>query len=391
MENQEFANLLQQYQGPVIERWMREMTVRYPDYAIRFGLLDRSRLRKNAEMHFRLLSRLDLPMEKQKEYRLLQKKVEALVGKDEPLEQLLTVVHVWRDAFVLTLLDRGADPPLEQLQRLFNRIDQFQLLMFRMFREKTEMHLRLKERQIDEMHNDRIHLIGRMAASMAHELRNPLTAIEGFLKLIDRQLPPDGSDKLGYYLHIIQSEMEKLKMQITGFLSFSKKGQNEEPPAFLTVNDLVRSVIALFEPRLIDEKISLETSFQAATPIYVQKVALQQVISNLLNNGLEALSSVPECRKIRIVCRETREACIVELTNNGPEIPESIRHRLFTVFVTSKERGTGLGLAICKQIMNRNQGEISFVSNEKETTFKLTFRKEPASGTRSRPLAPSIG
>lgn len=244
--------------------------------------------------------------------------------------------------------------------------------------EYAKMELIKKENDITELHEDRLSLIGKMAASMAHEIRNPLTSIKGFLKLIRANIPSDSNPNIEKYINIIESEFENIHMQITGLLSFSKKQIIEESFSYLSANQLLHSMISLMSPRLINENVELKINEREVFYIYGQKVALQQVISNILNNGIDALSMNQDQEKImRIDIYSDDEASYIAISNNGPEISEEVREVLFRPFTTTKEDGTGLGLAICKQIMIKNNGDITFESNPEETTFRLIFYKEP--------------
>lgn len=235
-----------------------------------------------------------------------------------------------------------------------------------------------QNKRLDELHEDKINLIGKMAASMAHEIRNPLTSIKGFIRLIREQLRKQAPDHAEKYLDIIDAEFENIQMQITGFLSFSKKRVIEQPFADIMLERLMESVLVLVKPRMINENIDLIMDIQNELTLYVQKAPIQQVLSNLINNGIDALTERRGNRTIKIHSKEDRNHIFVMITNNGPEIPREIRDTLFEPFVTSKSDGTGLGLAICKQIMKDNNGDIEFVSEKDETTFMLRFNKTRA-------------
>lgn len=108
-----------------------------------------------------------------------------------------------------------------------------------------------------------------------------------------------------------------------------------------------------------------------------RKWQLRQVISNILNNSIDALlESVKPTRGIVIRFWEDEITSYIGISNNGPRIPDHIRDRLFAPFVTGKETGTGLGLTICQKIMAQNNGEISYASTEEETSFVLALRKQ---------------
>jgi signal transduction histidine kinase len=300
-----------------------------------------------------------------------------LAKKNIPFVHSLHSTHHWREALQETVLqmDPKPDVPLPAIMQIHSRIDAFERWVCDGYWNLTRSVLAEKDQKITELHDDRLNLIGKMAASMAHELRNPLTAIGGFLKPLRSNLPPEALTKVGKYIDVIQNEFENFQMQITGFLSFSKKRIIDEPFVIITTRQLVDSVLSMIRPRLVSENIHLEISPECDISLLVQKVAMQQVLSNLLNNGIDALSTTPSPKRIRIRCYEDEAAYYLSVTNNGPEIPEDVKETIFTPFVTSKMDGTGLGLTICKQIMAKNNGDITFTSDAKETNFILSFDK----------------
>ncbi|MCC2684283.1 MAG: hypothetical protein K0R75_1182 [Paenibacillaceae bacterium] len=379
-EQEKFIRLLHGYKETIIQKWWARLDLEYP------GIYDLTELHKTGALYFDFTLDLDIPMETHSIRQQVPQWCQLLAKKNIPFVHSLHSTHLWREALQETLLqmDPRPDVPLPRIMQIHSRIDAFERWVCDGYWNLTKSVLAEKDQKINELHDDRLNLIGKMAASMAHELRNPLTAIGGFLKLIRSNLPPDSLIKVEKYIDVIQSEFENFQMQITGFLSFSKKRIIDEPFVNITTRQLVDSVLSMIQPRLVSENINLKISPESDISLLVQKVALQQVLSNLLNNSIDALSTTPLPKKIRIRCYEDEAAYYLSMTNNGPEIPEEVKETIFTPFVTSKMDGTGLGLTICKQIMDKNNGDITFTSNPKETTFILSFTK-PA----RRPPIPS--
>ncbi|MCC2686215.1 MAG: sensor histidine kinase [Paenibacillaceae bacterium] len=102
-------------------------------------------------------------------------------------------------------------------------------------------------------------------------------------------------------------------------------------------------------------------------------MSIQQVLSNLLNNSIDALSSVAYSKVISIHTYTDDTHFYMDIVDNGSGIPEEIQKTIFRPFVTNKINGTGLGLAICKQIMEKNNGDIHFSSRKGETKFTLSL------------------
>jgi PAS domain S-box-containing protein len=255
-----------------------------------------------------------------------------------------------------------------ELQAANEKVEEFRVLKEKLMKEQDVI--------IDKLHEDRLNLIGKMASSMAHEIRNPLTSIAGFLKLIRQNILNRGQTQLLKYIDVIDDEFDAINMQITGFLSFSRNKAFEEKKIDISVTSLINSTLFLLIPRLNSENINFTTYMIENCTINAQKISIQQVLSNIISNAIDALITVNYQRELKILCNEDGEYIYISIINNGPKIPQELRESLFLPFMTNKENGTGLGLAICKEIMEKNNGRIDFYTNDEETCFRLSFSKQ---------------
>ncbi|AFC28317.1 putative two-component sensor histidine kinase [Paenibacillus mucilaginosus 3016] len=362
----------------IITRWYSLLTEAFPDF---YGSEE---LRRQAEYYFDFTVDLHIPVETHELNERVPLWSRNLVDRGLPLHHIFRSTAYWRAA-VFDVLESKVEPeipnPIPFLAVIIRRIEYIQEMVCSHYIERTSSRLKDKERALTQLHDDRLSLIGKMAASMAHEIRNPLTSIKGFLKLIRESLSAqESSDKTIRYLSVVENEFENINMQITGFLSFSKKRVIEEPVIRLTAKQLLDSVISLLNPRFLSENVNLVIDLEDDADLYIQKVAVQQVLSNVINNGLDAMEEVKYEKEMHI-CGYSRPGCyILEIANNGPEVNPRILDELFEPFVTDKEEGTGLGLAVCKTIMQKNGGEIGCVTGPKRTTFLLTFRTHSVEG-----------
>ncbi|MCS7458977.1 HAMP domain-containing histidine kinase [Paenibacillus doosanensis] len=283
--------------------------------------------------------------------------------------------HRWRQAFFAYCGDWA---PKDLLQAISMRIDYFEVRLCEGYWQRTVSSLKEKDMAIHQLHDDRINLLGKMAASMAHEIRNPLTSIKGFLKLLRSNIQSLPREKADAYLEFIEEECNNMHMQVTGFLSFSRRPIIEEEMAHIPVKQMIEYNLSLLNPRLINENVHLSISIADHLTLNCQRLAIQQVLNNLINNGIDALSEIKHEKKMEIHAFEESRGISIHISNNGPAIPAEISNTLFTPFVTNKTNGTGLGLAICKQIMSKNEGDITFQSSEEKTVFILTFPNRPA-------------
>ncbi|MFD1774885.1 sensor histidine kinase [Paenibacillus rhizophilus] len=134
-------------------------------------------------------------------------------------------------------------------------------------------------------------------------------------------------------------------------------------------------MLVLINPLLINNNIELTVDLPEELAVCVQKTPIQQVLSNLLNNSIDALGNVSREKRIWISSDEDEQWIYLKIANNGPKIPDDIQRKLFQPFVTGREHGTGLGLTICKKIMENHKGNMFFRSTDNETVFILGFKK----------------
>jgi len=368
--------LLDGYEEHIIDTWLhgiqREFSADYHKYD----------LRSNGMIYFKLIRDIHIPIEEHSLIGVIPKMCKYHAEKRTPIERVLHSSHIWRETIVkvvydfLLLHDDKVKEGLEILSYIHKRIDMLQQMASQCYVVYIQ-HLEEKRGElIGHLQQDRLNLLGKMAASMAHELRNPLFAIEGFLKLIRYQLERQSTDGITGYIDVIEQELSGLYQQITSFLSFSKSEELVEEFVDCSSKEIIDTVLRLVGPRLTDENIQLELeNLLPNCNLYVQKRGIQQVLTNLLNNSIDALKEVPYPKKIFIRCSEESNYYYISIGDNGPGIPEELKSTVFTPFVSGKKNGTGLGLSICKQILKKNIGDIYFSSKIGETIFTLTLNK----------------
>lgn len=226
----------------------------------------------------------------------------------------------------------------------------------------------LKEKMlfIKETHKDRLTLLGQMSSSFVHEFRNPLTAVMGFVKLMK------AGHMNEFYLDTIQHELEELNFRITQFLHTSRLKLDEQSKKEVSIIHLIEDLIQFLYPSLVSEDIEIVTRFDADPKIIAQEDELKQVILNLLMNSIEAVKSDPNYPYISISCNVESNFVKIQITNNGPKIPEEALNVIFEPFFTTKELGTGIGLYVCKKIIEMNHaGKIECQSDDEFTVFTV--------------------
>lgn len=254
-------------------------------------------------------------------------------------------------------------------QRVGEIMDESLYLSIFHFENLVNEELSQKEKTISYLHKDKLTILGKLAASMAHELRNPLCAIEGFLKLINENIK--GQKDLESYIQVIMHEFENLHRQITGFLSFSKKPILDEVFKEVNLSDLLNELEILITPRLIAENINFVRSL-TCNQINCYEEGFKQVLVNLFNNAMDALRN-SSSKELHISSIATPEGVQIIVQNNGEAIPQEVADQLFQPFFTTKHDGTGIGLSICKNIIEKHNGQIRCESDEELTRFIITL------------------
>ncbi len=212
----------------------------------------------------------------------------------------------------------------------------------RLVEENVRLEVELAERE-------RLATLGQLAATVAHEIKNPLSAI----KSIAQVMREDGS--LTTYerdLSLIVGETDRLSKSVSQLLSFARKESPDELP--LPANELARSVVALFHANAREQGIELDCRVEAAHELTGKGVAaVRDALSNLL---LNALQSTPEGGRISVSAEVEDDWLQLIVQDSGPGVPENLRERIWEPFFTTRQRGTGLGLAIVRKRMQEAGG-----------------------------------
>ena len=220
-------------------------------------------------------------------------------------------------------------------------------------------------------------------ANVSHELRSPITSIQGFAQgMLDGTIPPEQHDK---YLQVITDETHRLSKLIASLLNLSRMENEETSLAFtdFDVNELARRVlISRMNP--IDEKqLEIDVQFETdACFVHADSDQIQQVIINLLDN---AIKFTPEKGTITLITREEKGHVILRVKDTGVGIlPQDAPHIFDRFYKADKAhtvgKGTGLGLAICARIMERHGQKIRLVSGEGGAEFEITLEKGQSNG-----------
>ncbi|GGA38095.1 ATP-binding protein [Paenibacillus physcomitrellae] len=212
-------------------------------------------------------------------------------------------------------------------------------------------------------HNDKLAILGKISAAIAHEIRNPLTAIRGFIQLLRPHLLQLGKDE---YARIILMEIDRTNDIIHEFLNSSKPSSPSTPEkAVLRVTSLLRQTVLLTESEALmkDCEISLQSE-QEEMMISIDAKQIKQVFLNLIKNAMDAIEEI-EGRKgeIQIQAKSEGANAVISIRDNGSGMEQARLKRLSDPFFTTKEKGTGLGLSESYRIIQNHGGSIKVESS----------------------------
>lgn len=214
---------------------------------------------------------------------------------------------------------------------------------------------------------DRLNLIGQMAASMSHEVRNPMTTVRGFLQLLATK---ECNGKYEEHYKLMLSELDRANDILNEYLSVARP----RDPDFKMQN--LNNILMSLKPLLQADasKIDKMITFDLGT---VEKRLLdggeiRQLILNLCRNGIEAM--IDGGKILRIATFMQGDEVVLTITDEGSGINKDMLEKLGTPFLSTKDKGTGLGLAVCYGIVAKHKASIEVDTSPEGTTFLVNFR-----------------
>jgi signal transduction histidine kinase len=236
----------------------------------------------------------------------------------------------------IVITEQGDFPDLHaEVDRLAERV------------ERTVQELQQREHEI--LRAELWAAVGQLAAGVAHEVRNPLTAIKMLV-----QAAQEGGDALtAEDLRIIESEIRRVEHSLQTFLDFARPPKAERRPTELVA--AVRRVFDLLRPRADKQRVELVLTADREVTLTADEGQVRQVLVNL---GLNALDAMPRGGTLTVTVRRTKSGAEVEVADTGPGIAPAMRPRLFQPFASGKDTGLGLGLVISRRIVEDHGGSL---------------------------------
>ena len=239
-----------------------------------------------------------------------------------------------------------------------------------MMREFGQTHDELTKSKRNLLHAERMAVVGELAASVAHSMRNPFTSIKMRMFSLSRSL--ELNEAQDEDLQVISDEIDRIDRIVTAFLEFARppKLKFEE----CSLGDLVLSVANLLKYRLAQYNAELVfEGVENVAKVWMDRDRIREALVNLITNSCEAMLNGGKItiRESRGQDQERGELAVLRITDTGPGIPEAIIHKVTTPFFTTKEDGSGLGLSIVSRIIGEHQGKLLVSATEHGTEIIL--------------------
>lgn len=283
-----------------------------------------------------------------KDHHLVRERLHNLVftGNGKPLEQDWYTLNgkVFHTEIVETMTTLDNEPAVQVIIRDISE------------RKKNEELL---------INSEKLYVAGQLAAGIAHEIRNPLTSLKGFLQLI-----ASGRKNNGTYYDIMNSELDRIEEIVSELLMLSKPQVYEL--AYQDMRVMIRDTVTLLETQAILHNIAIEAEY-GTDPLWIYGVEnqIKQVFINVIKNAIEAMI---DGGSIKIKLSRENDGVYVRIHDEGPGIDEEQLAKMGQPFYTTKEKGTGLGLMVSYKIVDNHQGKIDAISEiGKGTIFEIVL------------------
>lgn len=217
------------------------------------------------------------------------------------------------------------------------------------FRSRMLIHRHREE--IENERFDRLSCVSQLSAVLAHEIRNPITCVKGYLQLIERKKDQAVSSQ---YIDIMLNELQRIEDLVNEFRSLAKP-MRKPCQNYFNFTGMIQNIIMLMEGQALDKGVVLNYYLQRDIYINGDIAQLKQVIINLLKNAIEAEKSGG---KVLVELAEENEWVVFSVKDTGKGMPQDVLKNIGRPFFTTKDGGTGLGLSVCFSIIQQHRGKI---------------------------------
>lgn len=279
---------------------------------------------------------------------------------------------------VLGPKDAGGNFSTKDFRLIETLLLQFNILLERFIKyEKIKSELEQAQTFVEKTKQEASY--ANLTKGIAHELKNPLRMIKSGFELID--LAAEKPEKLKSYAKTIVQSINRLFGMIDAMMKFDQTDISEKKS--VNISDFITDFLTLANGSLTQKNIAVQTKLSNLEPIQADPVALQQILSNLVTNAIEALSAVEGRDRVISISTslesfylndQMNRGVLIQIQDNGPGISQTDKDKIFDAFYTTKDLNTGLGLSITLRLINSHGGSLVVESDPEQTpgtSFKV--------------------
>lgn len=222
----------------------------------------------------------------------------------------------------------------------------------------------------DIIHNNKLQILGKLAASLTHEIKNPLSVLKlnlDYLKMSKEKYDDETNECIDAALEAA----DLINQLIHNTLEFSRKDRDELEEA--DINKIIQKAVNITKGNANKKNIIIEEKLDASVPpIKVNETNILQVFVNIISNAIDASF---ENSKIEVKTQNNNGKIVAQVIDFGEGINEEDQEKIFDAFYTNKENGTGLGLNVCKSILEEHNTNFTLSNTDKGTCFNIEFNK----------------
>lgn len=234
----------------------------------------------------------------------------------------------------------------------------------------------LEEERTKAIHNSRLASLGEMSAGVAHEINNPLAIIAGTTMTLDKYR--NDPEKFETKVDAIIKAAGRIEKIVKGLRKFARSSDGS-PYAWAPLSEIISESIVLTEPKCKRYAVTIFTEVRPGLNVLCDRAEIEQVIINLINNGVDAVKNLSD-RWIRVRAYSETFGVVLQIVDSGGGITSEVEQKLFQPFFTTKKvgEGTGLGLSITKGILDQHKATIALNRTMDHTCFEIRFSKNAA-------------
>ncbi|WP_421383795.1 ATP-binding protein [Bacillus salacetis] len=298
--------------------------------------------------------------------------------KHQGKRRILTAIWlgIWPSFIMLSILISWlyfSDNPIYDIKELIIYVLLFGLIQIIAIGFASMLHEAVIERRLmkKEMQRaEKLNTLGELAASIAHEVRNPLTVVKGFLQLMKSQ--EKEKDDNYQYLSLVLSELARAEAIINDYLNFAKP--QFEKIERLELSATISDVISLMQPLAIKQGVDLDSDLEEEVYLHTDRNQFKQALVNVIKNAVEATD---HGGRIHVSLKAAGQDARITIKDNGKGMTKEQLSRIGTLFYTTKDKGTGLGTMVSLRIIEAMEG-------------RITYRSELGKGTEVRIALPLV-